>query len=89
MEDFEIFGSRFINLQNILHLQRLRVSLCKSAADRLLGSRVRIPLRAWMLDCFVCCVGNGLCDEQITRSEKSYCVRVCVCVCELCVRARA
>jgi hypothetical protein len=25
----------------------------------------------------VCCVGSGLCDELITRSEESY--RVCVC----------
>jgi hypothetical protein len=28
---------------------------------------------------FVCCVGSGLCDGLITRSEESY--RVCVCVC--------
>jgi len=27
----------------------------------------------------VCCVGNGLCDKLITRSEKSH--RVCVCIC--------
>jgi hypothetical protein len=31
----------------------------------------------------VWCVGSGLCDELITRSEGSY--RVCVCVC-VCVR---
>jgi hypothetical protein len=39
----------------------------------------------------VCCVGSGLCDEVITRTEKSYqvfvCVYVCVCVC-VCVCAR-
>ena len=39
---------------------------------------VRIPLRAWMLDCRACCVGRGIYDELITRSEESY--RVCVCV---------
>ena len=27
----------------------------------------------------VCCVGSGLCDKPITRSEESY--RVCMCVC--------
>jgi hypothetical protein len=30
---------------------------------------------------FVCCVGFGLCDGLITRSEESYRVCVCVCVC--------
>jgi hypothetical protein len=29
---------------------------CSSAATRLLGSRVRIPLRAWIFICCVCCV---------------------------------
>jgi hypothetical protein len=29
----------------------------------------------------VCCVGSGLCEELITRSEESYRVCVCVCVC--------
>ena len=28
----------------------------------------------------VCCVGSGLCDELGTLSEKSYRMRVCVCV---------
>jgi hypothetical protein len=51
----------------------------RSAAARLLGLRFRIPLRAWVfVSCvFVCCVGGGLCDEIIIRSEKS---TVCVCV---------
>ena len=44
---------------------------------RLLGSRVQIPLKAWM---FVCCVGSGLCNKLISRSEESYPVCVCVCV---------
>jgi hypothetical protein len=34
----------------------------------------------------VCCVGSGICDELITRSEESYLVCVCVCVC-VCARA--
>jgi hypothetical protein len=35
---------------------------------RLLGSRVRIPLRVYMfVSCVLCCVGSGLCDELITR----------------------
>ena len=53
-----------------------------SAAAHLLRSWVRIPPGAWM---FVCCEcyalsGRGLCDELITRPEKSYrlwCVVVC------------
>ena len=33
----------------------------------------------------VCCVGSGLCDELITRSEESYrvCASVCLIVCDL------
>jgi hypothetical protein len=47
-----------------------------SAAAWLLGSRVRIPLRAWI--CLLClyvvlsCVGRGLCDVLITHVEESY-----------------
>jgi hypothetical protein len=36
--------------------------------------------------CFVhvvCCLGSGLCDELISRSEESYRVCVCVYVCDL------
>jgi hypothetical protein len=57
---------------------------------RLLGSWVRIPLRARIFVSCVCCVRNGHCDELITR-YRSYTARarvcVCVCVC-VCVRAR-
>ena len=49
----------------------------RSAATSLLRSRVR---SRWGHDCsscvfIVCCVGSGLCDELITRSEES--CRVC------------
>jgi hypothetical protein len=45
-----------------------------SAAERLLGSWVRIPPRAWM---FVSCTlfvvsGRGLCGGPIPRPEESY-----------------
>ena len=54
----------------------------RSAADRLLRLRVRIPPGAWMFFCCECCVlsGRGLCDGLITRPEESYrlwCVLVC------------
>ena len=42
---------------------------------RLLGLRVRIP--RMFVSC-VCCIGSGLCDELITRTEETY--RLCVCV---------
>jgi hypothetical protein len=52
----------------------------RSAAASLLGSQVRIPLRAWIF-CLVvaaCCLGSGFCG-LISRSDESY--RMCVCVC--------
>ena len=56
----------------------------RSVATRLLRSWVRIPPGAWMFVCCECCVlsGRGLCDELITRPEKSYRLR-CVVVCDL------
>jgi hypothetical protein len=53
-----------------------------SAAVRLLGSRVRIPLVAWMsVSCEYCVLsGRGLCVGLITRPEESYrlwCVSEC------------
>ena len=70
-----------------------------SAAARLLGLRVRIPLGAGMsIYCESCVLsGRGLCDGPITRAEESYrvcvrarfvcvCVCVCACVCGACVR---
>jgi hypothetical protein len=46
----------------------------RSAAARLLRSWVRIPPTAWVFVCCECCVlsGRGLCEELITRPEKSY-----------------
>ena len=56
----------------------------RSVAALLLRSCIRIPLRAWIFVCCVCCVlsGIGLCDELITRSEESYRLW-CVVVCDL------
>jgi hypothetical protein len=50
----------------------------RSKAARILGSRVRIPLRAWIFVFCVYCLGSGLGDELITRSVTP---TVCVCVC--------
>jgi hypothetical protein len=54
----------------------------RSAAAWLLGSRVRIPLGAWMFVSYVYVlsrVGRGLCDGMITRPEEPYRVSNCVC----------
>ena len=51
--------------------------IVRSAAARLLEPRVHIPLVVRIFVMFVvCCVGSGL----ITRSEKSCCVCLSVCV---------
>jgi hypothetical protein len=44
-----------------------------SAATCFLGLRVRIPPRAWMSVCCVCCVlsGGGLCFALVARPEES------------------
>ena len=56
----------------------------RSRAARLLRLWVRIPPGAWMSVCCECCVlsGRGLCDELITRPEKSYRLW-CVVMCDL------
>ena len=47
-----------------------------------MGWQIRVPLRAQKFVSYACCVGSGLCDEPISRSEESYrCVFVCVGVC--------
>ena len=78
--------------------QQQRSSLRRrSAAARLLGLQFRNVLRAWVFVSCDCCVGGGLCDEIIIRSDVCVCVRgrvceracacarvrvsVCVCVC--------
>jgi hypothetical protein len=47
---------------------------CGSAADRLLGLRVRIPPGEWISVSCECCVfsGRSLCDGLITRPEEFY-----------------
>jgi hypothetical protein len=56
----------------------------RSAAARLLRSRVRIPPGTWIIVCCECCVlsGRRLCDELITRPEESYRLW-CFIVCDL------
>jgi len=56
----------------------------RSAAARLLRLWVRIRPGEWMPAPFECCVlsGRGLCDELITRPEKSYWLW-CVVKCDL------
>jgi hypothetical protein len=54
----------------------------RPVADRLLGLRFRISLRALMFVFYAYCVADGgLCDELINGSKKSYRVCVCLCVC--------
>jgi hypothetical protein len=50
---------------------------CESAAARLLGLRVGIPLGAWMSVSWQCCVlsGREICVGLITRPEVSYQLR--------------
>jgi hypothetical protein len=47
----------------------------RSEAAWLLGSRVRIPLTAWIFVSCVCCVDRGLCDELITRDLETSATR--------------
>jgi hypothetical protein len=66
-------------MYNLLGRSRWLYTLrCSSAAAQLLGRRVRIPLSEWMFFSCVYCVGSGLCDKLIARSEFPI---VCVCVC--------
>ena len=61
------------------------------AADRMLGSRVQIPLRVYMfvVVLFVCCVGGGICDELITPSEEFCHVMVSNCMYSMGVNKQA
>jgi len=56
----------------------------RPAGTPLLVSRVRILLRPSISSLvFVCCVGSGLCDGLITRSEESPTARVSNCVSDM------
>ena len=56
----------------------------RSAAARLLKSRFRNLLRAWVFVCrVVCCVGNGHCDSWSLVQRSPTAARVCVIVCDL------
>ena len=66
--------------QLILVAVRCDVQLC----GRLIAGTAGLSPAEGMDVCLVfvvCCVGSGLCDGLITRSEESYRVCVCVCVC--------
>jgi len=76
------FNSGFKGLTSWCRSQWPRGLRRSSAAARLLGLWVRIPLGAWMFVCCECCMLSvrGLCAELITRLEESYrlwCVVVC------------
>ena len=76
------------NLKTVIHFicrsQWPRGLRRRSAAARLLRLWVRIPPGTCMFVCCECCVlsGGGLCDEMITRPEKSYRLW-CVVECDL------
>ena len=76
----EIYPSRFTGCRS----QWLRSLRRTSAAARLLRLWVRIPPGSCTFVCCECCVlsGRGLCDELITRPEKSYRLW-CVVECDL------
>jgi len=73
-------SNRYIRAE-IIRRRRRRRRLCNlscmSAAALLQELQVRISLRAGCssLGFVACCVGSGLCDELIIRSEESY--RLC------------
>jgi len=58
-------------------------SEAQACSTSIVGISCSNPTVAMDVPLLMCCVGSGLCDELITRSEQSY--RVCVCVCVLCV----
>ena len=63
-----------MNIRTVCRSQCPRGLRRRSSAARLLRLWVRILPGAWMCVCCECCVlsGRGLCDELITRPEKSY-----------------
>jgi hypothetical protein len=62
---------------------RSKTQVCVGLIVRIAGFESRWEHGISSLIFVVCCVGSGLCDELITRSEESYqaCARARVCVC--------
>jgi len=54
--------------------------VCSRSIGDIAGSNPAEGKDVGMFVLVVCCVGNGLCDTLITRSEKSHRVYVCICV---------
>ena len=86
---FLIVYSKMLSIsQTILYRRRFR-STCglrrRFTAAWIEGLWVRIPLRAWLFVCCVCCalLGSGLCNGLITHPEESCCARVCLIACAL------
>jgi hypothetical protein len=76
-EYFHKFYCKCIIFIEKIWLLNIYINYLSSAAAWLLGSRVRIPMRAWMfVSCVwyvvLSCVGRGLCDGLVTRPEESY-----------------
>jgi hypothetical protein len=54
----------------------------QASGGSIAGIAVSNSAEGMFISC-VCCVGSGLCDELIPRSEESYRVCVCLIVCDL------
>jgi len=79
-ENLQYFFQHLFSDANQLLFRYVLCLLPVSVAVRLLGSRVRIPLRAWLFFSCVCCVFCR-CDGLITGGVlPGVCVCVCVCV---------
>ena len=87
-----------VNISQFRWPYRLRCTSAARSVAGIAGFESRWRHACSSLAFRVCCVGSGLCDELINRTEESYrvCVRacacararvcvVCVCVCAVCV----
>jgi hypothetical protein len=82
-------------LQNMLHVKGeyrryrrpcgLKPQVCSPLAVGIAVSNAAVCMECSSLAFPVCCVGSGLCDELMIRSEGPYhvCVFVCLKVCDL------